>query len=137
MTAEKQLTILVTGDRDWHFGHHGALVLGVLEGFRESNPIIVHGAARGVDSIAEIMAQRLKYTVHPHPANWDQYHRAAGPIRNKEMLQEAPDIVLAFHDNLTASKGTRDMVNQALKAGVPTIININSAGERTIIKEKV
>ncbi len=79
----------------------------------------------------------LGYTVHPHPANWDQYHRAAGPLRNREMLKEAPDIVLAFHDDLSQSKGTRDMVNQALKAGVPTIISIDSTGKRTVIKEKV
>jgi hypothetical protein len=130
-------TILVTGDRGWDNPQtHGRVVQDILYGYRKHNPIIVHGAARGVDTIADLFARAFEYEVRPYPADWAQYHKAAGPIRNTQMLQEKPDLVLAFHDDLSASKGTKNMVNQAVKAGIPTI-HITSAGKRTVITAKV
>jgi hypothetical protein len=53
-------------------------------------------------------------------ANWKLFGLSAGPIRNQQMLDEGkPDFVIAFHDNLYASRGTQDMVTRAMKAGVP------------------
>jgi hypothetical protein len=44
--------------------------------------------------------------------------RVAGPIRNQQMLDEGhPDLVIAFHDNMSESRGTRDMVGRAIKGG--------------------
>lgn len=131
-------TILVTGDRNWpRAGSQVQIIRDALRGYRKHNPVIVHGAARGVDSIAGDCALALGYTVHPHPANWSEYHKAAGPIRNTEMLvQEKPDLVLAFHDDIVNSKGTRNMVNQAVDAGIPIILHF-SDGRRKVIKEKV
>jgi hypothetical protein len=34
--------------------------------------------------------------------------------------QGRPDIVLAFHANISQSKGTKDMVERAKKAGIPS-----------------
>ena len=54
--------------------------------------------------------------VNPFPAQWSKYGRAAGPLRNTQMLSEGnPDIVLAFHDNIKRSRGTRNMIVQSLK----------------------
>lgn len=56
------------------------------------------------------------------PALWDKHGRAAGPIRNTQMLDEGrPDLVLAFHRDLSESKGTRNMVEQSVKANLPVI----------------
>ena len=45
--------------------------------------------------------------------------RAAGPIRNQRMLVEGkPDLVIAFHDDLESSRGTKDMIKRSLKAGI-------------------
>jgi hypothetical protein len=79
---------------------------------------IVHGAAKGLDTIAGQVARELGYDVVPHEAEWSTYGRAAGPIRNQQMLEERPNLVLAFHDDLLSSKGTKDMVKRALKAGL-------------------
>lgn len=52
-------------------------------------------------------------------AEWDKYGRAAGPIRNKQMLLyvlEAKPLVIAFWDGI--SRGTKNMVSQAEKADV-------------------
>jgi len=57
------------------------------------------------------------------PAKWKQFHKAAGSIRNREMLKfmrDYPDpdkVVLAFHEDLESSTGTKDMVEIAGKAG--------------------
>lgn len=52
-------------------------------------------------------------------AAWHNYGKAAGPRRNRKMLDEYdPDLVVAFHDDLDASKGTKDMVDYATSQGV-------------------
>lgn len=132
-------TILVTGDRNWTLANEGQkiAVWAALYGYRNRRPIVVHGAARGVDSMADAHARALGFEVRPYPANWNEFHRAAGPIRNKEMLDvEQPNLVLAFHDDIVHSRGTKDMVNRAVKAGVPVILH-DSCGSRKIITEKV
>lgn len=58
------------------------------------------------------------------PAEWTEYGKAAGPIRNREMLRSGkPDLVTAFHRDLNQSKGTRDMVEQARAATIPVWIS--------------
>ena len=60
------------------------------------------------------------------PADWDQFPRSAGPIRNREMLVEAKrlgvNLVVAFHNDIVHSKGTADMVTISRKAGIPIMI---------------
>jgi hypothetical protein len=82
--------------------------------------VIIHGCADGADSMAGAFAKRRGMKVLEFPARWDIHGRAAGPIRNKEMLVDGkPDKVYAFYRNKIASRGTRNMVMQAMKAGVP------------------
>lgn len=58
-----------------------------------------------------------------YPADWEKHGKAAGPIRNQQMLTEGkPDIVVAFSDNLSNSKGTADMCRRAHKAGLPVYV---------------
>lgn len=39
------------------------------------------------------------------PAKWNEHGKAAGPIRNQQMLTEGkPDVVFAFHDDIASSK---------------------------------
>ena len=66
------------------------------------------------------------------PAKWEMGRRA-GPIRNQQMIDECrPDLVIAFHENIIESKGTKDMVNRSMKAGIPTYLV--SGGPETIRK---
>lgn len=65
---------------------------------------------------------------HCMPADWNKYHKGAGPIRNKEMLKvllsytTIPQLVIAFHNDINSSKGTRNMCEQASAAGVPVYV---------------
>jgi hypothetical protein len=81
--------------------------------------VVIEGEARGADTIAREEAEKLGLTVERYPADWARYGRAAGPIRNKQMLVEGrPDFVLAFSADIERSRGTRNMVDQAIKAGL-------------------
>lgn len=80
---------------------------------------IISGMARGPDMFAAEWARKFGFTLHKFPADWDQYKKAAGPIRNQQMLDEGkPDIVIAFPTK--NSRGTWDMVRRAKKAGIET-----------------
>ena len=76
---------------------------------------IIQGGATGADFLARewCYKQRLSHLVNV-PADWETHGKAAGPIRNKEMLREKPDLVIAF----AGGAGTTNMVQQAEKAGV-------------------
>lgn len=61
--------------------------------------------------------------VEKYPADWEKYGKVAGPIRNQQMLDEGkPDVVYAFTDDLSNSRGTADMCRRANKAGVPVYV---------------
>lgn len=90
---------------------------------------IVHGDAPGADRLAGEIGEQIGAAVHAMPAEWSSFGRAAGPIRNRSMLEQLrPQLVLAFHDRITESKGTADMVRAASKAGVPFLL-ISHEGE--------
>jgi len=116
---EVDLRVLVCGSRDWE---DGTFMLKHLRQLPKGTTII-EGAAPGADTLAALYAKQLGFEIDEYPANWGKYHRAAGPIRNKQMLEEGqPDVVLAFHEDIAESKGTRDMCIQAKKAGIPVKI---------------
>jgi hypothetical protein len=112
------MRVLICGDREWT---DAELIGMILDAMPKCN-VIIEGEARGVDSLARVEARRRGIDVERYPADWDSFGRSAGPIRNREMLKAKPDWVIAFHDNLEASKGTKDMVTIARKAGLPTLV---------------
>lgn len=81
---------------------------------------LMEGGADGADSLGWKWAKRnlpadCRRTFQ---ADWSKNGRAAGPMRNHEMLEEGkPDIVVAF----SGGKGTADMVRRANRAGVPVL----------------
>jgi len=80
------------------------------------NLIIIQGEAQGADSWAKKWAEMNNVQTLDFPANWDQYGKQAGYIRNKQMLDEGqPDLVIAFK----GGKGTAMMIDIAKKAEVP------------------
>ena len=76
---------------------------------------ICHGNARGADTIAGEWAKERGVKCTVFPANWGEHGKAAGPIRNAQMLEVfQPDIVIAF----AGGKGTLDMIKRTLKARI-------------------
>jgi hypothetical protein len=81
----------------------------------EPDAVIIHGAAPSADAWAGYIAGTLGFHVEVHPADWARYGKAAGPIRNQEMLDGGADLVIAF----PGGRGTQDMMNRAESADVP------------------
>lgn len=80
---------------------------------------IISGHAKGADSLGEKYADEhnLKCTIFE--ANWKKYGRAAGPIRNSQMLEYAKQenpLVVAFWDG--ESHGTKDTITKAKKLNI-------------------
>lgn len=124
------MKILVTGSRDWTSEELIDLVVSLLP----ANSIVVHGACRGADTIAGVLASKRGHEVREYPADWTSYGRAAGHIRNQEMLDrehrenEPIDAVFAFHEAIyTSSRGTLDMCKRAEKTAIKIFV-VNSKG---------
>jgi hypothetical protein len=76
-----------------------------------------HGGSAGADFYAGEWARSNGVSECCVEADWEHRGRAAGPYRNGQMLRmhPKPDMVIAMPGGI----GTRNMVNQALAAGVP------------------
>jgi len=51
--------------------------------------LLLHGGARGADAAIGRAAQQLGWSALVMPAKWQLHGRAAGPIRNRELLEQA------------------------------------------------
>lgn len=72
--------------------------------------IIISGHCSGVDLMGERYAAENGFNVEIFLPEWKKYGRAAGPIRNKKMV-ECADLVIAFWDG--RSNGTRSLIKCA------------------------
>lgn len=109
--------ILVTGSRNWQQPNRIYKVLDeFVSGITNVNRMIsiVHGNSGNVDLIADSYAQHQGWKTEKYNAQWAQYGRAAGPIRNSQMVQTKPDICLAFiKDHSKGATNCAELSNNA------------------------
>lgn len=107
------MRVLVTGGRNYDNQ------LRINQVLNDLHPtVIAQGGASGADRQAALWANATDTACETYPADWATHGRAAGPIRNKQMLDEfGPDLVVAF----PGGTGTQDMVARAIDAGVPVV----------------
>lgn len=80
--------------------------------FRRLKPrVVITGGSGNIDLLAEQAAIALNIPVHVYEADWKRHGRSAGPIRNREMIDQLGDGdgVLAFWDGV--SRGTWNTIN--------------------------
>ena len=113
--------ILITGSRNWNDEQALAAPLFEYTGcYRQDELVVVHGGCpTGADAIAEKLCQNYGIRTEVHLADWDKHGRAAGPIRNQQMVDLGADICLAFP--LGESRGTRHCMRVAEKAGIKVV----------------
>ena len=74
--------------------------------------LIVQGGAKGADELARLYAEHYLVNYKTFEADWCLHGKAAGPIRNKEMLLAHSDaVVVAF----PGGKGTENCVKTAVE----------------------
>lgn len=80
--------------------------------------VLVNGKARGAERHASEWAECCGLKIEPFLPNWRKLSKAAGPIRNQQMIDIGkPDLVVAF----PGGHGTADMVRRAKRANIETI----------------
>lgn len=118
------MRLAVTGGREFQ---DKEFVYRVLCDFAEWHSItaMTAGRARGVDTFAEDWAaEYMIYFNDEFAAEWDKYGKAAGPIRNQEILDQfKPDAVIKF----PGGTGTADMVDRVKR--------LKRAGSRIVLIE--
>ncbi len=80
---------------------------------------VVSGGAPGVDIVAQTAARDEGLGVKVFAADWNRLGKAAGMIRNQEIVDYADEVV-AFWDG--SSPGTKDTINRANWARKPLTI---------------
>lgn len=114
---EVEIRMIVCGGRDFADYSYFVSCMDRLLSYYKSIRL-VSGHASGADHFAERYAAERRIEIEIFPAEWKKYGRAAGPIRNRAMLDYAKETVpevAAFWDG--KSKGTKDMLKHAKAAG--------------------
>ena len=112
--------LLVSGGRD--FNNYQLLKEKLnyyLSNKNKEDIIILSGHAKGTDTLAEYYASETGIKLEIFPANWDEYGKSAGFIRNAEMINKA-DALIAFWDG--KSKGTKHAIDLAKKKNIRVVI---------------
>ena len=128
----KQFRILITGSRTWDdYDTICKTIVGIISEYVRENPhlssrpttdwlTIVHGACpRGADYLADMFASNvLRCNIERYAADWAAHQKKAGFVRNRRMVNTAPDVCLAFiRDKSKGATMCRDLAKQA---GIPT-----------------
>jgi hypothetical protein len=127
-----EVRVLITGSREFT---DRQIIAQALSQVRRENGyrtlVVVHGAARGADTLAAAVVQsadpgRARQEAYPvTDAEWrpdgpgGRLDYAAGPRRNKRMVESGADVCLAFFVAGAKNTGTKHCSNAAEKAGIP------------------
>jgi len=111
--------ITITGGRELHFSpHQRSEFLRLIDG-----NVHVNGGARGIDHNAYILSASRPETINGYvsgtilmEAQWGKFGKAAGMIRNAEMLKLSDALIVC-----DGGRGTMNCFGRALKVGVPVI----------------
>lgn len=114
---------LITGSRDFP-ATESWFIYRALDGLLKENPnlVMINGGARGADAICLKWAAMRGVPTEVYKANWSKYGKGAGHIRNREMIDRLKEtegaVIMAFvYGKLYDSRGTKNCVDQAIKAG--------------------
>lgn len=80
---------------------------------------IISGGAKGADTLAKTYATMNNINMVEYKADWKQFGRGAGIIRNRTIVENA-DHILAFWDG--TSLGTKSSINYAKKLNKPLTV---------------
>lgn len=108
-------TVGIVGSRN--FNDYDLFLTKINQWILINGPIIkiVSGGAFGVDSLAAQYANNNNIELLIFPADWKQFGKAAGPIRNQQIVN-ASEKIIAFPSN--ESIGTENTIKIATKKGI-------------------
>ena len=106
------MKVIIAGGRDYH--NYETLLEAITEAQFDITTV-VSGGAKGVDALGERYASEMNKELNVFNADWETHGRAAGPIRNRKMAENA-EALIAIWDG--QSRGTKNMIETATKKGL-------------------
>ena len=108
---------MLFSELDMHNADWGPFEL-IIEGGQRTRDPATDEYIGGADYWAAVWAHERGIDCKTFEANWKKHGRAAGPIRNQQMIDEGkPDLIIAF----PGGQGTRDMITRGNKAKLQQI----------------
>ena len=123
------MRVIIAGGRD--FDDYNHLKLKCIDRFQHLKNLgyntaresleIVSGTARGADKLGEQFGKEFDIQIKYFPADWSQFGKSAGYIRNDQMAKYAKEdkevgVLFVFWDG--KSRGTKHMIDLAKKRGL-------------------
>ena len=109
------MKVVIAGSR--HIKDKSLLLAAILESGFDID-CIIHGDATGADRLGKQYADENQIPQVAFPADWEKNGKAAGPIRNSEMIdyvkKEPGNGLIALWDG--KSRGTFDVLKKAFAA---------------------
>jgi len=117
----KEFKLIVAGGREFNnYPMLSKAIIDLSETLYDQVAVsIVSGMARGADELGVRFAAQHNVKLYKFPADWNQYGKRAGFVRNKQM-GDCSDGLLAFWDG--ASKGTAQMIEYMRSLNKPVHI---------------
>jgi hypothetical protein len=108
---------LLFSELDKHSADWGPFKV-VIEGGQRTRDKVTGKIIGGADYWAACWADERGVSHETYKANWTEFGRAAGPLRNQRMIDEGkPDLIIAF----PGGTGTHDMISRGNKAKLQQI----------------
>jgi len=85
----RSLVIAAGGGRDLSWSHQRVAAELLARSGGRLVHLLLHGGARGADAAIARASRQLGWSSLVLPAQWQRHGRAAGPIRNRELLELA------------------------------------------------
>ncbi|GEK52369.1 DUF4326 domain-containing protein [Vreelandella venusta] len=105
------MNLIVAGGRDFNdYERLSAVIFDFADKHPNRAITVVSGMARGADKLAWEFCRRENVKCIEMPADWDQYGKRAGYIRN-EAMADISHALIAFWDG--KSRGTKHMIDIA------------------------
>ena len=118
MCNNYHMKTIIAGGRDIH---DYQLVLDAIKESQFGISTVVSGGAKGVDALGERYAESMNLALNVFEADWATHGRAAGPIRNRKMAENAEALIAVWDGK---SRGTKNMIETARKLGLMVYVKL-------------
>jgi hypothetical protein len=102
--------LIIAGSRHYHDYQADTLVANAMQRLGINPTTVISGGAQGIDRAGERWARDNGVPIERYPADWSAHGRAAGPLRNRRMAQEAGALLLIWDGK---SRGSANMLQEA------------------------
>ena len=84
------MRVIIAGGRDFT---DYQLLLDAIQEAQFNIETVVSGGAKGADYLGEFYASEMNLKLNVYNADWERHGRAAGPIRNRKMAENADALI--------------------------------------------